>query len=203
MRPTFTLLGPADFKRTPWKNGLGWTDQIAISPETADLRRGDFNWRVSTARVAQSADFSPFPEHDRVLVVLEGAGVRLSHRFDEGEEPEVVDLPPGEPYEFPGDIPTRCDLQDGPIQDFSVFLRKGVVSAVVEPVELEDGDAQDWEPQGRTCFVFVTHGRIDAQGTGIGAGQILRIEFPADQAPAPLPLRGEGGARALLVQIQH
>lgn len=203
MHPQLTLLNPSQFKRTPWKNGLGWTDQIAISPESADLRRGDFNWRMSTARVAQSADFSPFPEHDRILVVLEGAGVTLSHRFEEGEEPEIVELPPWEPYEFPGDVPTRCELRDGPIQDFSIFLRKGTVSAMVETAELEADSSREWEPQSRTCFVYAVQGTLDACGRSLEAGSLLRIDRSHEPSPEPLVVSSTSGARALLIQIDE
>jgi environmental stress-induced protein Ves len=118
-KPRFRVIARENFKRTPWKNGLGWTDQIAIYPEGSELRRGDFDWRVSTARISQSADFSIFPNHDRVLVVLEGNGVRLAHQFEPGEAPEIVVLQKDGVYEFPGDIPTRCDLVsgDGPPRD--------------------------------------------------------------------------------------
>lgn len=210
-----THLRATDFKRTPWKNGLGWTDQIAIFPPGSDLRRGDFDWRLSTARVAQSADFSPFAEHDRVLVVLEGAGVTLSHKYDESSEPEIVEIPLWEPYEFPGDVPTGCKLKDGAIQDFSVFVRKGVVSTRVETVLIEADPPMIWEPQGTTCFVFAVQGSIEVSGLVahsqpalLNPGEILRIDRAQNSAPVAITLKTADsapstGARALLVQIEH
>jgi environmental stress-induced protein Ves len=196
-----SLLRPSDFQRSPWKNGLGWTDQIAISPKDADLRRGNFDWRVSTAHIAQSAPFSPFPEHDRVLVIIDGAGVRLSHSYEEGEAPEVVDLPPGEPYEFPGDVPTRCELVDGPIRDFSVFIRKGIVTAMVETMELGDSSSPfEWEPQGSTGFVFVISGSVLSGQTAVNAGELLRIDQEPNAIPEPLRLTSPS-ARLLLLQL--
>lgn len=196
-----SLLRTSDYRRSPWKNGLGWTDQIAISPESADLKRGNFDWRVSTAHVAQSADFSPFPDHDRVLVIIDGAGVRLSHRFDEASEPETVDLPPEEPYEFPGDVPTRCELVDGPIRDFSVFVRKGVVTAMVENVVLEDETTlYEWEPQSSSGFVFVVSGSVKARETTVGAGEALRVDQNSHDSFEPLQLQSRS-AHLLLVQL--
>lgn len=203
MQANRTLLRASDFKRTLWKNGLGWTDQIAIHPPAADLRRGDFDWRISTARIAQSSPFSPFADHDRTLVVVDGAGVKLTHSFDESEEPELVELPAWEPYEFPGDVPTRCDLLEGPIQDFSVFARKGVVSARVQAAQIGAGGASErfeWEPLGRTCFIFVAEGSLDAEGTAVEAGEALRIERAQDPTPERWTLRAEG-ARVLLVEL--
>lgn len=88
---------------------MGFTDQIAIHPPASDLRRGDFLWRLSSARIEKASPFSTFPEHDRVLIILEGSGVRIVHQFSPGEV-EITDVLPLEPYEFPGDVPTDCVL---------------------------------------------------------------------------------------------
>jgi environmental stress-induced protein Ves len=200
--PRYTLLEERDFRRTPWKNGLGFTDQIAIHPETADLRRGDFDWRVSTASIAQSSDFSPFPEHDRVLVVLQGAGLRLTHQFDPESDAEVVELRTSEIHEFPGDIPSRCELLSGPIRDFSVFLRQGVVSGFVDWVEFGEDGTSEWQPEGETCFLHVLEGTLQSRAGAVSAGQVLRVDFPSDVSPEIVPLQSSG-ARILRVQIRR
>lgn len=170
-------LSSSEFRRTPWKNGLGHTDQIAIHPSTGDLRRGDYLWRASTARVAQSSPFSLFTEHDRVLVVLEGRGVRLSHTYEAGEPPEIVELPPLEPYDFPGDVPTRCDLLEGEIQDFSVFVRKGEVQAQTEIWSGDTGETRLWALGARTCLLFVARGSVRGGPHELGARDALRIDL--------------------------
>lgn len=201
-QPRLTRLRASDYRRTPWKNGLGHTDQIAIHPPAADLRRGDYLWRVSTASVAQSAPFSVFPNHDRVLVIITGAGVRLSHEFVPGEEREVVELPPMEPYEFPGDVPTQCDLQDGPIQDFSVFLRKGEVSVLPEVAAIASDEPYLWEPQSRTAFVFSADGEVEVNGIALAVGETLRLDFEGGPSDEPLAIRSLAPeSRALLIQI--
>lgn len=55
---------------SPWKNGGGETAEILCHPQGAGF--GDFNWRISTARVASSGPFSTFEGIDRILTVLEG-----------------------------------------------------------------------------------------------------------------------------------
>src|SRR5690606_386633 len=60
----------------PWKNGGGETAEIAVSPAGAGF--DDFDWRISTAIVAQSGPFSGFPGVDRVLTVIEGGAMELT-----------------------------------------------------------------------------------------------------------------------------
>jgi environmental stress-induced protein Ves len=198
MPPRITQLRASQFKRSLWKNGLGWTDQIAISPETADLRRADFDWRLSSARIEQGSDFSPFPEHDRILVVIEGAGLRLAH----AGHPGPVELPPGEAYEFSGDVPTRCELIDGPVRDFSVFLRKGRVSGLVEGAAISGDSPLEWDPQGETAFAFCLSGSFAVGGLQVAAGDAIRIDLgeAGDELAEPVVLTSRS-AQVMLVQL--
>jgi environmental stress-induced protein Ves len=154
-----TLLPKSAFTRSLWKNGLGHTDQIAIEPETADLKTGNYLWRISSASIAQSSAFSIFPDHDRALVLLSGPGLKLVHT-DDGFE-ESLELPPLEPYEFPGDIQSRCELLGGPIQDLSVFFRKGMINAQVEVVRIESESVWNWTPNASWNFIFAVRGHFE------------------------------------------
>ena len=94
-----------EYQRVRWKNGLGWTREIARFPDT-----GDLDWRLSIAEIDADAPFSAFPGVDRELVLLEGNGLRL--RFDDGD---VVELhPPHERLRFAGERALRGELVDGP-----------------------------------------------------------------------------------------
>ena len=196
--PRLTHLHASDYHRTPWKNGLGHTDQIAIHPPGADLRQGNYDWRVSTARVAQSAPFSVFPEHDRILVILKGNGVTLSHEFVPGEERETVEVPLLEPYEFPGDVPTQCDLRSGPIQDFSVFIRKGEVSAIPDAALISSDQPYLLEIQAKTCFLFAASGILEVNDFTLQAGDTLRIELEDGPTEEPLIIRSQTPQSQLL-----
>lgn len=196
------LLRPEDYLRTPWKNGLGFTDQIAIHPQGSDLRRGDFLWRISSARIEKNSPFSPFPKHDRFLVVLEGAGLRLSHAYEDDAEPEVMELPPLEPYEFPGDIPTRCELIDGPVRDLSVFLAKGRVSVLTDRMTIPPNENREFWPEGTVNFAFVARGRITLKHQAANEGETLRIDLSPGEPQPNLPLEaGDSGAEVILIQI--
>ena len=191
---------PSQYQRATWKNGLGFTDQIAIHPPGADLRRGDFLWRISSARIERSSPFSAFPEHDRILVVLEGEGVRLSHDFGEGGESDRVDLPALEPYEFPGDIATHCELMGGPIRDLSIFINKGRVSAMADVHRIDE--EVHLEPQAATIFVHVVRGAIELNGLRAGQGATLRADLGANDNSQLLTLKAiEAGSVAVVIQL--
>jgi environmental stress-induced protein Ves len=178
-------LSKSEFLRARWKNGLGYTDQIAIEPVGADLKASNFLWRMSSAQISDSSDFSIFPEHDRTLVVLSGGGVKLTHTAD-GFSDEV-ELPLFEPYDFPGDIRSRCDLLEGPVTDLSVFYRKGEVSASVEVIPFSDASVWSWEPRADWNFLFSARGDFEvctAEGETrtLWAGDALRIDSVVDSS---------------------
>jgi environmental stress-induced protein Ves len=75
MGPARGPSGPLDYARMPWKNGGGQTTEIAVS---AGASLADFDWRVSIAEINADGPFSAFAGVDRTLVLLSGAGVRLT-----------------------------------------------------------------------------------------------------------------------------
>jgi len=114
------LLSTAHYKSLPWKNGRGVTVELMILPKGANFASGTFSFRVSCASVQENGPFSQFPEHNRVLVVVHGNGLKISH--DQGKS--FIEVKPLEPYMFDGEWDTRCELVDGPIKDFNVFYKK-------------------------------------------------------------------------------
>ncbi len=156
------IIGKDAYKRTAWKNGLGYTDEIAIYPPGSDLRRGDFLWRISSAQIAQSSAFSVFPNHDRILIILEGQGIRLTHTIEDDQD--EVTLPPLSLYEFPGDISSRCDLISGPVVDLSIFIRKGEAEALPEVLNLTRPDEEHgWSATGKWNYLFVVQGTVEVR----------------------------------------
>jgi uncharacterized protein len=126
------VLTPVDYRRTAWKNGGGRTTELAVHPEAADFVH--FTWRVSIADVTKDGPFSTFDGVDRTLVLLRGAGVRLSSG-DAALEIRV----PFEPVTFSGDVPYECALYDGPVQDFNLMVRRSVARAGVDVVREQAG----------------------------------------------------------------
>jgi len=113
------VIRASDCRAMPWKNGGGTTTEIAVHPEGAGFDR--FDWRISMARVAQDGPFSAFAGIDRVLTVLDGAGIRLRL----GADAPVTLTPASPPHAFAGDVPCDAALIDGPITDLNVMARRG------------------------------------------------------------------------------
>jgi environmental stress-induced protein Ves len=200
--PTPTILRKENYKRSTWKNGLGHTDEIAIYPPGANLGQGNFLWRLSSARIENAAPFSVFPAHDRVLVILKGKGLRLTHTFEEGADEEMVEIGPLEPYEFPGDVPSRCELLGGAVTDFSVFLRKAEVEPLIEIRELAEEEEIEIETEGKWNFVFLMEGQVETPAGLLTEGNTLSMEYAEmNSERKQLSLRAVSASKMLCVSL--
>jgi len=105
-----------------WSGGT--TTQLAICPPEAVYADRDFLWRVSSAVVElPESDFTPLPDYDRILMILEGE-LSLSH--DGGEEYLLCPL---EQTSFDGASHT---FSRGQVTDFNLMMRKGRCTGRVE-----------------------------------------------------------------------
>jgi environmental stress-induced protein Ves len=111
---------------TPWKNGGGVTREIVCQPPAAGM--DSFDWRVSIAHIESNGPFSAFAGVDRVITLLEGAGVRL-HSSD-GAFDHRLDMPLA-PFAFAGEAPVTGTLLDGDCHDFNVMTRRAACRASV------------------------------------------------------------------------
>lgn len=103
----------ASYPRMPWKNGGGST--LEIARDRGEGLEG-FGWRLSIADIGESGGFSTFAGYQRVITVLEGAGMRL-------QVDGVASRPllPLDPFAFGGDRQVACELLDGAIRDFNLI----------------------------------------------------------------------------------
>jgi environmental stress-induced protein Ves len=175
----FTILRARDYKKLPWKNGLGETLEIAIHPPERDFASGDFAFRLSCAHVTRPSEFSLFPQHDRILILKDGAGLRLSAGGAENILASSIasrfplDLAPHVPFSFSGALALRSELLRGPITDFNVFTSRDSMSASVVVRALDASLA--WVPNGRWAFAFALEGvfRVDGATHGQANEQAL------------------------------
>jgi len=126
-------LTPADYKRMPWKNGQGSTTELLAEPREKD----GFKWRLSIAEVGQSGPFSDFSGYDRLITLIEGAGMVLT--FD-GKIERRIDRP-YEPVPFDGGWPTECTLLRGPLRDFNLMVARDWGSVAMSILRPEAGEA--------------------------------------------------------------
>ena len=147
--------------RLPWKNGRGVTEELALWPAHAAFERGDFEWRISKARVDDAGPFSTFPGFDRILVVTHGEGLVLAH----AEGRARVKLRKFEPYTFSGDDMTSAELVRGGVADFNVLTRRDVARASVEVLPLGTRRARENLAPGH-AFAHVLAGECTVRVSG-------------------------------------
>jgi len=169
--PALRRLRAADARRVPWRNGRGVTEELALAPPGASFERGDFDWRIARAAVEEAGPFSAFPGFERVLVVVQGAGLLLEH----GAAAPPARVTPLVPYRFSGDWATTATPLDGPVADFNVLARRGVVRADVEILRPVAPLLHEWPGDG-DFLVHVLSGTLALRGVGAGGGPTLRLQ---------------------------
>lgn len=177
-----TLLKTSDLSRTPWKNGLGTTREIARGGEGPD----GWSWRLSLADVEQDNAFSLFPGCERTLALLSGDG--LSLRVDGA--PPVLLQDPLALVRFSGDVETYGTLHGGPTVDFNVITRRDEVEH--EVVLMRPGLVVT---PADTAVLLLVEGRLTAP-IAMEAGYVALL----DDVSSPWTLAGEG--RGLVVRLR-
>ncbi|MEU3465226.1 HutD family protein [Streptomyces sp. NPDC006733] len=195
------ILRAGDRVPTPWSNGGGVTREITADPPGAGL--GDFDWRVSLADVVRDGPYSALPGVDRIITVVDGAGMVLT--IDGDARPPVLPL---HPFAFPGDAATGCRLTGGPLVNLNVMTRRGLAAAMVGIV---DGTHTAKVPEHRSVLlVALDDGVAFALDDGSGpagvsadapAGELARFDAVlvtgADAGGAHL--RSEGRAAVITI----
>jgi environmental stress-induced protein Ves len=112
------ILRHEDYRRMPWKNGMGVTEEVLAFPPDGDL--STFGWRVSIAHVGTDGPFSLFPGIDRTIALLDGEGL-----FLDLPDRTVELAPSGDPFAFSGDVRISSRNKAGPTIDLNVMTRRG------------------------------------------------------------------------------
>jgi environmental stress-induced protein Ves len=125
---SFTLLRGRERQAQPWKNGGGFTSEVAVFPCGAGLDM--FDWRVSIATVSVSGPFSCFSGVDRILAVIDG---QLDLHIDDPRS--TIRLAPDSlSYAFPGDIAVTGEPVGGPATDLNLMIHRGRWKGAMERI---------------------------------------------------------------------
>lgn len=145
---------------TPWRNGLGMTREIALFPPGADS--DDFLWRASVADVVGPAPFSRFPGVDRVIVLLDGNGFRMT--LDDTDVHALTT--PFAPFAFAGEASVTVQLAGGPTRDFNLMLRRGRACGRVEAWHVPGG----WGCPADLALLYCARGHVEIPDGTLAGG---------------------------------
>lgn len=154
----------AEYVRMPWKNGGGSTEEI-----TRDAGTGldGFGWRLSIADIAESGGFSTFAGYQRVITVIQGAGMVLTV---DGEEQRG--LLPLQAFAFKGDSQVSCRLITGPIRDFNLIYSPQRYHARLQWI---DGE-QRFFSTAQTVLVFSVADEVKVLDQKLGHHDCLQVD---------------------------
>lgn len=166
------VLRQVDYRRMRWKNGAGWTTELAVFPDSGADAATPFDWRVSIAEIASDGAFSAFPGYDRHIALLEGVGMEL--RFDNAETQRLEQRLRFVP--FAGEAPVFGKLLSGPVRDFNVMTRRQCCRAEILHRPLVG--PMVFFPDA-SWFVYLADGTARVKGPGapsdIAAGESIML----------------------------
>jgi environmental stress-induced protein Ves len=181
------VLRAAERKPVPWKNGGGFTREVAVSPPGSDLT--GFDWRVSIAEIHGPGAFSLFEGVDRRMAVLAG---RLSLAID--NRPAVTLTPESDAVAFPGDVPVAAEPLGAPVTDLNVMTRRSRCSARLTRIR---APRTEFEARADTALIVaLTEVLVICEGVELGLssldalriGRARRCTITAPSGPAAFHL---------------
>ncbi|WP_337840681.1 HutD family protein [Rheinheimera sp.] len=183
------VITPEQWQTQPWQNGGGITHQLLRQDDAHGLL-----WRISIAEVASDGPFSAFPGIDRIILLLQGKGVRLQLPTEQVELNCAF-----QPFAFAGETPVHCKLTDGAIRDFNLMSRRDAVQASLEvrslPLDVAPG-------AGLSCLgVFLARGRAVLK-SNLQSLELTALDFCWQQQPVQeLNLTGSEDAVVFIIRI--
>lgn len=110
----------------PWRNGAGWTREIAVEPaEAGHAAMMPWRWRISVAEIDHDGAFSTFAGVERECTLLRGEGVVLTA----ADAPSISVMPPFGRQRFDGDRARSAAVVDGPVEVFNLMWQRSQVQA--------------------------------------------------------------------------
>jgi environmental stress-induced protein Ves len=178
------ILRHQDYKRMPWKNGMGVTEEVMAFPPASDI--GTFGWRLSIAHVGADGPFSVFAGIDRTIALLDGDGLCLD--FPRGRTVELT--PQSDPLTFSGDLEISSRNKSGKTIDLNIMTRRGQFRH--RRTRMAGGPVQITQPG--TILVF--------NGAALLGGVSMQRFDAAIVEPEDAPLKIETDGDVTIFQIE-
>lgn len=160
-----SLLKNQTYRSMPWKNGRGFTSEIAIFPVGSTLEKNNFSWRLSSAEVTENGPFSIFPNCDRYLTVIEGSGLKLHFET----ESKLIDQ--NSFLQFSGELKVQGELIFGKIKDLNFILKKNT-----NKVQFKILNTPVNKLRKGTSIIFVMEGSVTINDSQAGKFDTVMIE---------------------------
>lgn len=176
----------------PWKNGGGFTNEIARHPHDAPLE--SILWRVSIANVDSAGPFSYFAGLDRLLMVLKGE-LELTFKGDS----RIILTQESEPVRFAGSAMVSAWPATS-VVDLNVMTRRGRVEAKIET--LSSVQRLTTGPETLTSMVLCLAGTVSvvvaAQRFNLGLHDACEID---SRSTSCIEVETPSDSRVVLIQI--
>ncbi|HBM1810538.1 TPA: HutD family protein, partial [Acinetobacter baumannii] len=173
------LIRADQYTKMLWKNGAGFTLEIARSQGEAD-----FEWRISMADVTTSGPFSLFPNKQRIISVLDGQGMVLHV-----DNLPAKKLKQGDIFAFHGESQVQSELVDGAIRDLNLIYDPAKFHARFQ--WLNEAAEQAFISSADLIFIFNQGGEtevnVDDDFVQLAAHETLKIEKNASVTSINFP----------------
>lgn len=191
---------PETFISTPWKNGKGITQELAISSGGSIDK---FDWRLSVASVSENGAFSNFEGYQRTLVLIEGNGVALHHSIAGANEPSHTDVLSNtlDYAVFDGGNLTEGKLINGSIKDLNIMCQKDLYTAEIRVCSNQERFTYVAE---QLAFIYCLESssgatiKIDSNEHRLVPGQLAELNI---EKPAQLEIKGNNTIIIALTKI--
>lgn len=182
------LLTSQDYRKTPWKNGRGITEDVLLLPPGSSHE--DFDIRISRAPIVDESLFSTFPGIDRTITRLGENPLTLC--FADGSETELAYL---SPVSFDSALAPSSRLPAGPSRVMNVMTRRGRWRSKVSVLRQED-PARLAIPANGMVIVHAASGGCTVAGSHLAEGYTAILD---DMADAPVAVDAGGACLVAVI----
>jgi len=171
----YEILDPAGYRRVPWKNGGGVTIDIAAeyAPGADPDGWQGVIWRFSRTRIERPGPFSDLAGYDRLLAVIDGAGLVLHPK-----ERQPIDVRrPLQAVRFAGEWAIDSELTQGPVGVLNLLADRTRLAIDLNFVGAATAAAL---PPARIVLLALapTRLRLDGQPVSLAHDAALRLAGP-------------------------